>query len=134
TLADPDAVQSSGRSAARAGRSRRCVTVVPANDNQPPCRFSSSQMRRRRAGHTVIPPALGPHTGTGNRVLGMAPLTPAAELAATNTIRHPNESDEYRRARQALLIEEIELRRQAERVAELRRNLPPGGAVERDYY
>ena len=47
----------------------------------------------------------------------MAALRPAAELAATNPIRHPNESDEYRRARQELLVEEIELRRQAERVA-----------------
>src|SRR4051794_26976565 len=63
----------------------------------------------------------------------MDSLTPAAELAATNTIRHPNESDEYRRARQELLVEEIELRRHVERVAALRRNLPPGGAVQRDY-
>ena len=51
----------------------------------------------------------------------MTELTPAAELAAKNAIRHPNESDEYRRARQELLVEEIELRRHAERVAELRR-------------
>jgi predicted dithiol-disulfide oxidoreductase (DUF899 family) len=60
-------------------------------------------------------------------------LTPATELAATNTITHPNESDEYRTARQALLVEEIELRRQMERVAEIRRNLPTGGAVPADY-
>ncbi len=64
----------------------------------------------------------------------MAELTPAAELAATNTARHPNESDEYRRARQELLVEEIELRRHAERVASLRRGLPPGGQVPRDYH
>jgi predicted dithiol-disulfide oxidoreductase (DUF899 family) len=64
----------------------------------------------------------------------VAGLTPAADLAATNPIRHPNESDEYRRARQDLLVEEIELRRQAERVAALRRNLPPGGEVSRDYH
>ena len=63
----------------------------------------------------------------------MAALTPAADLAATNPIRHPNESDEYRRARQALLVEEIELRRHAERVAELRRGLPSGGEVPQDY-
>ena len=60
-------------------------------------------------------------------------LTPAAEFAATNTTRHPNESAEYRRARQALLIEEIELRRQTERVAEHRRDLPAGGEVPREY-
>ena len=64
----------------------------------------------------------------------MAALTPAAELAATNPIRHPNESEEYRRARQALLIEEIELRRHAERVASLRRALPPGGEVPDAYH
>jgi len=60
-------------------------------------------------------------------------LKPAGELAALNTIRYPNESPEYRRARQALLIEEIELRRHIERVAEQRRALPPGGAVIKDY-
>ncbi len=63
----------------------------------------------------------------------MDQLTPAGELAATNGIRHPGESEEYRRARQALLVEEIEVRRQAERVAELRRALPPGGEVPADY-
>ncbi len=61
-------------------------------------------------------------------------LTPATELAATNTTRHPNESDEYRRARQQLLVEEIELRRKHERVASLRRNLPLGGEVPGDYH
>ncbi|HZB40298.1 MAG TPA: DUF899 family protein [Ilumatobacter sp.] len=63
----------------------------------------------------------------------MTDLTPAADLAARNRTRHPNESDEYRRARQELLVEEIELRRHVERVAEQRRRLPPGGAVPDDY-
>lgn len=63
----------------------------------------------------------------------MAALTSATELAAENPIRHPNESEEYRRARQVLLTEEIELRRQAERVAAIRRDLPPGGEVPDDY-
>jgi predicted dithiol-disulfide oxidoreductase (DUF899 family) len=60
-------------------------------------------------------------------------LTPAHELAAKNGVRFPNESGEYRHARDALLAEEIDLRRQIERVAELRRALPPGGAVTKDY-
>ncbi|HJP97730.1 MAG TPA: DUF899 family protein [Rhodanobacteraceae bacterium] len=60
-------------------------------------------------------------------------LVPATELAARNTTRVPNETVEYRRARQALLAEEIELRRHLERVAELRRALPPGGEVTGDY-
>jgi predicted dithiol-disulfide oxidoreductase (DUF899 family) len=61
------------------------------------------------------------------------PLTPAAELASKNAVRFPNESQEYRRARDALLAEEIELRRHIERVAEQRRALPPGGKVTKDY-
>jgi len=60
-------------------------------------------------------------------------LTPAAELAARSKVRYPNESPEYRRARQALLVEEIELRRHIERVAEQRRALPPGGEVLKNY-
>src|SRR3979490_149117 len=61
------------------------------------------------------------------------PLTPAAELAEKNRTRYPNESAEYRRARQALLTEEIDLRRHIERVAEQRRALPPGGEVKENY-
>lgn len=61
------------------------------------------------------------------------PLVPARELAARNKTRLPNESAEYRRARNALLAEEIELRRHIERVAELRRALPPGGEVTKEY-
>jgi predicted dithiol-disulfide oxidoreductase (DUF899 family) len=60
-------------------------------------------------------------------------LTPAAELAAGNKTRIPNESAEYRRARNALLAEEIELRRHIERVAQQRRALPPGGEVKKNY-
>ncbi len=60
-------------------------------------------------------------------------LTPAATLAAASPIRYPGESAEYRRARTALLAEEIELRRQIERVAEHRRALPPGGPIPDDY-
>ena len=60
-------------------------------------------------------------------------LVPAVELARRNGVRYPNESNGYRRARDALLAEEIELRRRIERVAELRRALPPGGPVTKDY-
>ena len=49
------------------------------------------------------------------------------------TMRFPNESAEYRAARDRLLEAEIELRRQGEAVAALRRELPPGGAVPEDY-
>ena len=60
-------------------------------------------------------------------------LVPATELSKLNTMTFPNESAEYRRARNALFIEEIELRRHIERVAEQRRALPPGGEVTGDY-
>ena len=60
-------------------------------------------------------------------------LAPATQLAARSDARFPNESAEYRRARTALLAEEIELRRQIQRVAEHRRSLPPGGEVTKDY-
>jgi predicted dithiol-disulfide oxidoreductase (DUF899 family) len=64
---------------------------------------------------------------------GSTTLAPAAQLAAKNEIRYPNESTEYRRARQALLAEEIELRRHIERVAAQRRALPDGGEVPKNY-
>lgn len=45
----------------------------------------------------------------------------------------PNESPEYRTARNALLDAEIDLRRQIEAVAAQRRALSPGGVVPEDY-
>jgi predicted dithiol-disulfide oxidoreductase (DUF899 family) len=45
----------------------------------------------------------------------------------------PGESAEYRAARGRLLHREIELRRAMERVAESRRELPPGAVVPEDY-
>jgi predicted dithiol-disulfide oxidoreductase (DUF899 family) len=55
------------------------------------------------------------------------PLPSAAELAAAVSKPYPNDSAAYREARTRLLAEEIELRRHIERVAEMRRALPPGG-------
>ncbi len=60
-------------------------------------------------------------------------LASATQLAEETPIRFPNESAEYRRARTALLAEEIELRRHIERVSAQRRALPPGGEVKGDY-
>lgn len=47
--------------------------------------------------------------------------------------RFPNESPAYREARNNLLRAEIDLRRQIERVAALRRALPLGGDLPQDY-
>jgi predicted dithiol-disulfide oxidoreductase (DUF899 family) len=60
-------------------------------------------------------------------------LAPAEQLARANKARFPNESVEYRRARNALLAEEIELRRHIERVAAQRRALPVGGEIPKDF-
>jgi predicted dithiol-disulfide oxidoreductase (DUF899 family) len=60
-------------------------------------------------------------------------LKPALELAKASPFRYPNESEEYRRARIALLADEIELRRHIERVAQQRRALPDGGEVTKAY-
>ena len=60
-------------------------------------------------------------------------LKPAAEMVKANDAHVLNESKEYRQARDALLAEEIELRRHIVRVAEQRRALPPGGEVTKNY-
>jgi predicted dithiol-disulfide oxidoreductase (DUF899 family) len=60
-------------------------------------------------------------------------LPSATQLAAKNKSHFPNESPEYRRARNTLLAEEIELRRHIERVAAMRRALPPGGTIPEDH-
>jgi predicted dithiol-disulfide oxidoreductase (DUF899 family) len=62
----------------------------------------------------------------------MSELKPAPELAAKASKPYPNDSEAYRTARTALIVEEIELRRQIQRVAAQRRALPPGGEA-RDY-
>ena len=48
-------------------------------------------------------------------------------------LKFPNESEEYREARNKLLSDEIELRRQVEAVEARPRALPPGGEVPQDY-
>jgi predicted dithiol-disulfide oxidoreductase (DUF899 family) len=52
---------------------------------------------------------------------------------AKHSVRFPGESAAYRGARNELLDAEIELRRNIETVAALRRQLPPGGPVPEDY-
>ena len=47
--------------------------------------------------------------------------------------RYPNESDEYRAARDALLDAEVKLRALTEEVAAQRRALPRGGKLAQDY-
>src|SRR3954463_9215432 len=48
-------------------------------------------------------------------------------------LRYPNESREYRDARELLLKDEQELVDKVKSVAEKRRNLPPGGQLKEDY-
>ena len=63
----------------------------------------------------------------------MSKLVPSAELAKKASKPYPGDSDSYRKARTALLEQEIELRRHIGRVAELRRALPPGGELSKPY-
>lgn len=49
------------------------------------------------------------------------------------SVTFPNETKRYRSARKKLLGAELALRRQVEKVAALRRKLPPGGEVAQDY-
>ncbi|TMJ34621.1 MAG: DUF899 domain-containing protein, partial [Alphaproteobacteria bacterium] len=48
-------------------------------------------------------------------------------------LRYPNESREYREARQSLLKDEQELVDKVKSVAEKRRQLPRGGELKEDY-
>src|ERR1700681_2760324 len=54
-------------------------------------------------------------------------------MAPVHDKRFPGESEEYRRGRDQLLADEIELRRQIETVSARRRQLPLGGEVPTDY-
>lgn len=58
-------------------------------------------------------------------------FTPVTELAARSAKLYPNDSAEYRKARTALPVEEIELTRHMERVAKQRRALPLGGEARK---
>jgi predicted dithiol-disulfide oxidoreductase (DUF899 family) len=49
------------------------------------------------------------------------------------SITFPGESAAYRAARERLLVQEADLRRATEAVAESRRGLPPGGELTEDY-
>ncbi|HWE73770.1 MAG TPA: DUF899 family protein [Stellaceae bacterium] len=60
-------------------------------------------------------------------------LKPAAELTKHAKTPFPGESAEYRKAREALLAEEIEFRRHMTRLAAQRRALPPGPVIKKNY-
>ena len=68
--------------------------------------------------------------GVFARRVGTSMAGPAKSL---HEARFPNESADYRHARDALLEAEIALRRQIEAVAAQRRALPPGGTIREDY-
>ena len=70
--------------------------------------------------------------GKARREMDMASLAKSASQAVQH-IHFPNESAHYRRARNVLLEQEMDLRRQVERVATQRRALPPGGEIPEDY-
>ena len=60
-------------------------------------------------------------------------LKPAHELASLRRSAFGNESPQYAKAREALLAEEIEVRRHLTRLAAQRQALPPGPVVDKAY-
>ena len=54
-------------------------------------------------------------------------------MSDLHDIQFPDESNQYRSARNQLLQKELELRNNIEELAALRRNLPLGGEVKEDY-
>ena len=60
-------------------------------------------------------------------------LKPATTLAKHAKTPFPSGSTEYRKAREALLVEEIEFRRHMTRLTAQRRALPPGPVIEKNY-
>jgi len=60
-------------------------------------------------------------------------FVPARDLARKAKTPFSGQSDDYREAREALLAEEIELRRHLTRVTEQRRALPAGPVIEKNY-
>jgi len=60
-------------------------------------------------------------------------LVPAKDLARKRRPSFPGESASYAAAREALLANEIELRRHIARVAAERQALPPGPVIEKNY-
>ena len=59
--------------------------------------------------------------------------TPSTELATKAKTAFPGASAAYKKARQELLAQEIEFRRQMTKLTEQRRALPPGPVIEKDY-
>jgi len=79
-----------------------------------------------------------PPTAARRRTAGKAPSPPPASRAAKKAaplhrIRFPGETTAYRAARNRLLEAEMDLRLRIEEVARLRRSLPAGGTVPKDY-
>src|SRR5262245_56354247 len=109
----------SGSSERRPARAARAS--VPATGRSAEASASTALARRRD-----VPPRTVPNPS------GVAPGARRPHDSCMK-VTFPAESPEYRRARDALLEQEIALRRQTEAVAALRRALPPGGLVPEDY-
>src|SRR5437773_8758146 len=86
---------------------------------------SALSRRPRRARNEILPRT----PGSLKLLSGFAKL----KGDAMHSIRFPDETPEYRTARNQLLEAERDLRRQTEQVATLRRALPLGGSVREDY-
>src|ERR1700722_12305855 len=137
-------VTSSERAGARKDWSCRATSRLPAPTSPAILRKSRRCIGDAEALPTImVPENIMANSGeiSGEECIGNAggfmydteELVPAQDLAATNKAHYPNESAEYRAARNELIVEEIELRRHLERVASQRRALPAGGEIPQDF-
>ena len=127
---DGAGLQRPGHDHVPASTSTRPTRCAPA----PTPRRSRSRCRRRPRS----PVEAGRRDCRGGRPGRAGDLTLAAAMSfgvarVWARMHFPGETTEYRAARDALLAQEIELRRAMEAVAVARRALPPGGAVPEDY-
>src|ERR687888_614646 len=90
------------------------------------------QCRPGTSALTIIGPTAFAN-GVNLELLRVRSNTSFKEETNMSELRYPNESREYRDARDLLLKDEQELIDKVKSVAERRRNLPPGGQLKEDY-
>src|SRR5712692_1226489 len=125
-------------------RIRSCIKIIPSSKvairlkatllwpPPLPAHFLACRWRIGKGGWAMVKRRTG-----ARRAVNIPPAAVRAKNSkaakAAHWINFPNEPPSYRKARNALLTAEIELRRAVERVAAQRRKLPAGGLVPEDY-
>src|SRR6266700_2945610 len=113
---------------------KRLMRALPRLSPQSSCGCAlRSDVRFRATARLSFPVKVsGPQTGYPRRIVQRS-LQGGRMSTASPALSFPQETAEYRKARNELLTAEIELRRQIEAIAAARRKLPLGGQVAQDY-